>query len=80
MRLGLVSRLTTPGMSSVLAQPSRVERPLALRIANQSSARVLDRDVIGACSRAPGPARMVTSYLQGRSSANEKTMSGQRLG
>jgi hypothetical protein len=55
MRLGLVSRLTTPGMSSVLAQPSRVERPPARPIAYQSSAKVLDRDVVGACSRAPGP-------------------------
>jgi hypothetical protein len=54
MRLGLVSRLTTPrGVSSVLAQPSCVKR--ALPIADQSSATVLDRDVVGACSRAPGP-------------------------
>jgi hypothetical protein len=35
-------------MSSVLAQPSRVEQPAARPIANQSSATVVDRDVIPA--------------------------------
>jgi hypothetical protein len=83
MRLGLVFRLTTAGrVWPVLAQSSRVERPPARPIANQSFSTVVDRDVAGACSCAPGPrpTRMVTSYLQRRSSAKENTISGQRLG
>jgi hypothetical protein len=53
MRLGVVSSLTTPrGVWSVLAQPSRVERPAGRLTANQSSARVVDRNAAGACGRA----------------------------